>query len=151
MSALSIRPATAADLPFIISVAVGDSVVPTGDDPEANDPAYAEALAAIDADPNNEMFVAELAGERVGVFQLSYVPGLLRRGMWRGIVEHVHVAPTHRNKGIGGEMMLWAVARCRERGCRLVQLTSNKQRKDAHRFYERLGFTPSHEGFKLYL
>jgi GNAT superfamily N-acetyltransferase len=145
------RRATAADLPFIIGLIIDDSVVATGDDRTAADPAYAGALAAIDADPNQEMLVAQLGGEPVGTLQLTFIPGLMRRGMWRGLIEVVHVAPAHRNKGIGSEMIRWALDRCRERGCGLVQLTSNKKRADAHRFYERLGFTASHEGFKLML
>ena len=151
MTQLDMRPATRSDLPFILGIAIADSVVPLDDDPDAADPAYAEALAAIDADPNQELFVVERGGVPVGTFQLSYMPGLLRRGLWRCVVEGVHVVPEHRGKGLGGEMMRWVIDRCRARGCRLVQLTSNKKRADAHRFYERLGFQRSHEGFKLYL
>ena len=150
--ALTYRAATAADLRFIIELIVEDSVISTGDDPaDAAHPDYVEALAAIDADPNQEMLIVERDGQRVGCFQLSYLPGLMRRGMWRGLIEVVHVAETHRNLGIGSDMMRWAVERCRERGCAMVQLTSNKKRLDAHRFYERLGFLKSHEGFKYYL
>lgn len=151
MSRLTFRAAIGADLPFIVALGIADSVTPLGDDPDAADPAYAAALAAIDADPNQELFVAELGGERVGTFQLTYTPGLMRLGMWRGTIEGVHVIPARRSQGIGGEMMRWAIKRCRERGCGVVQLTSNKQRTDAHRFYSRLGFAQSHEGFKLYL
>lgn len=151
MSRLTMRDATVADLPFIIALGVEDSVVKTSDDPSGTDPAYAVALAAINADPNQEMLVAELAGDAVGTVQLSYIPGLMRRGMWRGLIEQVHISPDHRNRGLGGEMIRWAVERCRERGCGVVQLTSNKKRLDAHRFYQRLGFEQSHEGFKLYL
>jgi GNAT superfamily N-acetyltransferase len=149
---LSFRPATAADLPFLVDLIVEDNVVATSDDAAAaTGPDYTAALAAIDADPNQEMLVVELEGERVGCFQLTYIPGLMRRGMWRGLVEMVHVTPAHRNKGLGGRMMKWAIERCRERGCGMVQLTSNKKRLDAHRFYRRLGFEQSHEGFKLML
>lgn len=152
MTELTFRAATAADLPFIIGLIVEDNVVPTGDDASvANSADYVAALAAIDADPNQEMLVAELAGEPVGCFQLTYTPGLMRRGMWRGTIEVVHVAAAHRNKGLGSRMMDWAIQRCRERGCGIVQLTSNKRRVDAHRFYRRLGFDQSHEGFKLLL
>lgn len=151
MTRLSYRSATAADLPFIIGLIVEDSVLATLDDPAAGDPGYAAALAAIDADPNQEMLIAELHGEPVGCFQLSYIPGLMRKGMWRGQIEVVHVRADRRNLGIGSEMMGWAIARCRERGCGLVQLTSNKARHAAHRFYVRLGFAQSHEGFKLLL
>jgi GNAT superfamily N-acetyltransferase len=152
LNRLSFRAATAADLPFIVRLVVEDSVVPLIDDPDgAASPDYEAALAAIDADPNQEMLIAMFGGEPIGCFQLTYIPGLMRRGMWRGLIENVHVAPTHRNSGFGSEMMAWAVERCRERGCGMVQLTSNKKRVDAHRFYRRLGFQQSHEGFKLML
>ncbi len=85
------------------------------------------------------------------MFQLTYIPGIMRRGMWRGLVEAVHVIPSERNRGYGKQMMRWAIERCRARGCGVVQLTSNKQRSDAHRFYRDLGFAQSHEGFRLYL
>ena len=122
------------------------------DDPALpNGPAYEAALAAIDADPNQELFIVELEGAPVATFQLTYIPGIARKGMWRGLVEAVHVSPAHRNKGIGRQMMRWALERCRARGCAMVQLTSNKKRVDAHRFYRTLGFEQSHEGFKLFL
>ncbi len=149
---LTYRAATESDLPFLIALIVADSVVDTGDDAaDAMHADYRDALAAIDADPNQEMLIVADAGEPIGCFQLTYLPGLMRRGAWRGQIEVVHISSTKRNKGYGSEMMRWAVERCRQRGCAMVQLTSNKKRLDAHRFYERLGFTKSHEGFKLYL
>lgn len=149
---LTYRTAGPADLPFIIGLIVEDSVVVTEDRAEdAMDEDYRAALAAIDADPNEEMWIVERDGIAVGCFQLSFLPGLMRRGMWRGQIEVVHVSADARNLGIGSEMMRWALARCREKGCGMVQLTSNKKRTDAHRFYERLGFARSHEGFKYYL
>ena len=149
---LTYRNATPADLPFIIALIVEDSVIQTGDDPaDAMHADYVKALAEITDDPGHEMIVVDDEGEPAGCFQLSYLPGLMRRGMKRGMIEVVHVAEARRNRGIGGEMMRWAIERCREKGCSMVQLTSNKKRLDAHRFYERLGFLKSHEGFKLYL
>ena len=148
---LTYRHATPEDLPFIVGLIVEDAVVATNDSvADARQPDYDNALKAIDADPNQEMFVAEDAGKPIGCFQLSYLPGLMRRGMWRGMIEVVHVSQNERNHGYGSEMMRWALERCRERGCGMVQLTSNKKRTDAHRFYERLGFSRSHEGFKYY-
>jgi GNAT superfamily N-acetyltransferase len=148
---LTYRNATTADLPFIIGLIVEDSVIDTGDSvDDAMHAGYVEALSAIDRDPNQEMLVVEEDGTPIGCFQLSYLPGLMRRGQWRGMIEVVHVAETQRNRGIGSQMMRWALERCRERGCGMVQLTSNKKRADAHRFYERLGFLRSHEGFKYY-
>lgn len=149
---LTYRTADPDDLPFIIGLIVEDSVVVTEDRAEdAMDEDYRAALAAIDADPNEEMWIVERDGIAVGCFQLSFLPGLMRRGMWRGQIELVHVADGARNLGIGSQMMRWALDRCREKGCGMVQLTSNKKRTDAHRFYERLGFARSHEGFKYYL
>jgi GNAT superfamily N-acetyltransferase len=147
---LASRAAVPADLPFIVGLIVEDNFVATGDDPaDAMHADYVDALAAIDRDPNQEMIVVELGGEPVGCFQLTYLPGLMRRGAWRGQIEVVHVSAGKRKLGIGSEMMKWAIERCRERNCAMVQLTSNKKRLDAHRFYERLGFSKSHEGFKL--
>ena len=152
MSRLTYRPATVSDLPFIVALIIGDSVVDTGDDPTATDPAYARALAEIDTDPNQEMWLAEFEGEPVGCFQLTFTPGLMRRGAWRSTIEVVHIIPSRRSGGLGTEMIRFAIDRSRARGCSMVQLTSNKQRTDAHRFYvEKLGFKQSHEGFKLYL
>ena len=149
---LTYRTARPDDLPFIIGLIIEDSVVVTEDRAEdAMDEDYRAALAAIDADPNEEMWIVERDDIAVGCFQLSFLPGLMRRGMWRGQIEVVHVSADARNLGIGSEMMRWALARCREKGCGMVQLTSNKKRTDAHRFYERLGFARSHEGFKYYL
>src|SRR5690606_38142846 len=140
------------DLPFVIGLSVEARVVDAGDDPaNAMDEPYRKALATIDADPNQELFVVESDGEPVATFQLTYIPGILRRGTPRGLVEAVFVHPGRRGEGIGAEMMRWAIERCRARGCGVVQLTSNKKRTDAHRFYERLGFHKSHEGFKYYL
>jgi GNAT superfamily N-acetyltransferase len=151
MSRLSFRDATPADLPFIVGLYVEDSMVQTDDDPvRANDQPYLDALAAIAADPNQRLMVAELAGEAVGTIQVTFVPGIGRRGMWRGLIEGVHISATHRSKGLGAEMIDWALEQCRAHGCGMAQLTSNKKRLDAHRFYERLGWSKSHEGFKYY-
>lgn len=152
MAEIIIRNATADDLPFIIDRIESDGVAGSTEDvSNPQGPAYLAALAAIDADPNQMLLIATLAGEPVGTFQLTFTPGIARKGAWRCTVEAVHVSPTHRNKRIGEKMMNWAAEAARARGCILVQLTSNKQRTDAHRFYERLGFSKSHEGFKLYL
>ena len=148
---LTYRHAKPTDLPFIIGLIVEDAVVATNDDPaDAMHPDYTRALAAIDASPNEEMFVVEDDDRPIGCFQLTYLPGLVRRGMWRGMIEVVHVADGLRNRGYGSEMMRWALEHCRERGCGMVQLTSTKKRTEAPRFYERLGFQKSLVGFKYY-
>jgi GNAT superfamily N-acetyltransferase len=95
--------------------------------------------------------VAERAGLVVGTFQLSFIPGVSRLGSWRGQIEALRVAASERGSGLGGEMMDWAIAECRRKGCRLVQLTSDTARTDAHRFYDHLGFKASHLGYKLTL
>ena len=153
MADLTYRRATESDLPFMVALIAEDDVsdVPVDNGADAMAPAYRDALAAIDADPYQELYVVELNGERIGTFQLTFLPGIMRRGMWRGLVESVHIAPAHRNRGYGRQMMRWAVERCHAKGCGMVQLTSNKKRVDAHRFYRTLGFDQSHEGFKLFL
>ncbi|HEV2596340.1 MAG TPA: GNAT family N-acetyltransferase [Sphingomicrobium sp.] len=110
---------------------------------------YTAAFAAIDADPNQLLVVADDEKEVVGTLQLSFIPGLARKGAWRGQIEAVRVASSRRGHGIGREMIEWAVAECRRRGCSHVQLTTDRRRIDAHRFYDRLGFVASHLGYKL--
>jgi GNAT superfamily N-acetyltransferase len=153
MGPLVFREAERGDIAFIVGLIAADDVSATNMDlpldPEAPD--YTAAFAAIAADPRHELHIAEIDGTPVGTFQLSFVPGLARRGMLRGIIEGVHVAPASRRQGIGGRMIEYAIERCRAHGCGMVQLTSNKKRLDAHRFYRRLGFDMSHEGFKLFL
>lgn len=150
MSELIIRDATAGDLAFIIGLIAHDSVLDAIDDAaDAENLEYRDAFEAIRSDPNQLLLIGEIGGIAVGTFQLTFTPGIARRGAWRCTIEGVHVSPEHRNRRIGETMMLWAVDKARERGCGTVQLTSNKKRTDAHRFYERLGFSKSHEGFKL--
>jgi GNAT superfamily N-acetyltransferase len=115
------------------------------------DPCYAEAFAAIDGDPNQFLAVAEVEGEVVGCLQLTFIPGLSLKGMWRGQIESVRIAASRRGQGLGHVMIEWAIAECRRRGCGLVQLTMNKTREDTLRFYKSLGFEATHEGFKLTL
>jgi GNAT superfamily N-acetyltransferase len=147
-----IRRATAADLPAIVAMLADDALGRTREDPSIPlDPRYTAAFHAIDADPNQLLAVMERGGEVVGTLQLTFLPGLSHRGAWRGLVEAVRIAQTERGGGMGAALMQWAISRCRERGCRMVQLTTDKSRTDAHRFYERLGFRASHEGMKLVL
>ena len=113
--------------------------------------AYQRAFRDIDADPAHLLVVAQAGEDIVGTFQLSFLPGLARRGALRAQIEAVRVSASSRSRGLGAAMMTWAIAESRRRGCGLVQLTTDKARPDAHRFYERLGFTASHEGMKLRL
>jgi len=112
---------------------------------------YTKAFREIEADPNNELIVAELDGEVIGTLQLTYTPSLSFQGSKRATVESVRVDARYRGKGIGREMMLWAMERAREKGCVSMQLTSHADRKDAHRFYENLGFKATHVGMKIAL
>jgi GNAT superfamily N-acetyltransferase len=140
------------DLEAIIHVYMGDSDVGHGDSWEArNLPAYERAFAQIMQSPDNLLFVATLDDAVIGTFQLTLIPGLVGRGRLRGKIESVHVLPGYRNHGIGARMIAHAIDLARARGAGIVELTSNKQRLAAHRFYERLGFARSHEGFKLVL
>jgi len=107
------------------------------------------AFEAIDADPRNELVVADEGGEVVGTCQLTFIPGLSRGGTERMTIEAVRVRADRRGRGVGRRMMAYAIARGRDRGCGLAQLTTDKRRVDAHRFYEALGFVASHEGMKL--
>ena len=112
---------------------------------------YADAFAVLDGDPNQRLLVGEIGGRVVASLQLTFIPGIAHQGAWRAQVEAVRVARELRGRGIGEAMMRHVVALARERGCALVQLTTNKAREDAQRFYRRLGFTASHEGMKLRL
>ena len=109
------------------------------------------AFDAIARDPNQLMAVAEAEGQVIGYMQITFIPGLSRKGAWRGQLESVRVAAHLRGRGIGAAFFGWAIEQCRARGCGLVQLTTDRQRDDALRFYERLGFSASHHGMKLQL
>ena len=109
------------------------------------------AFDQIAAHPDSEIIVATLDGEVVATLQLNFLPGLAHDGAWRAQVEAVRVREDLRSQRIGTRLMEWVIARARDRGCWMVQLTSNRARLDAHRFYERLGFIGSHLGMKLYL
>lgn len=112
---------------------------------------YYDAFDQIEADPNNELAVVESGNQVIGTFQITYIPSLTYQGGRRAQIEAVRIDERLRGKGIGRLAMLWAIRRARQRGCRLVQLTTNKQRPDALNFYQQLGFINSHEGLKLYL
>jgi len=153
MSELTIRPAAEADLPAIIPLLASDPISGDRDDPSLPlDPGYASTFASIAARPDCHLMVADDGGEVVGVFQLTFVPGLIRKGAWRAYVEGVFVRADRRGQGIGARMVAWAADAARAHGgCPFLQLTSNKGRTDAHRFYERLGFQRTSEGLKLLL
>lgn len=139
----------AQDLAAIVALLADDDLGKTREAP--GDPCYAEAFAAIEADPNQFLAVVDDGGEIVGCLQLSFIPGLSLKGMWRGQIESVRIAASRRGGGLGHVMINWAIEECRRRGCGLVQLATNKSRTDTLRFYQSLGFEATHEGFKLKL
>jgi len=153
VSGLLIRDAQLPDVVDVVALLADDDKGRAREDTDTDalDRGYYEAFAAITADPNQRLLVAEQDSAIVGTFQLSFLPGLSFRGAWRGQIEAVRIASHLRGQGLGRELILWALDRCRERGCRLVQLTTHKSRDRAHAFYERLGFEPSHVGMKLHL
>lgn len=150
MSDVIYREAVRADLPAVIAL-LADDVLGKARDFTEVDEAYERAFAAIDADPRNQLIVAERAGELVGCLQITYIPGLGRHGGERSLIESVRVRSDRRGQGLGRDLMTWAVDQARQRGCALVQLTTDKTREDAHRFYLSLGFVASHEGIELAL
>jgi ribosomal protein S18 acetylase RimI-like enzyme len=152
MTGLEFRTATAADLPAMIAMIADDQLGQAREDASLPlDQRYLDAFAAIERDPNQMLVAVEQAGTVIGCMQITFIPGISRRGAWRGQIESVRVARSKRGGGIGAAMFEWAIAECRRQGCKLVQLYTDKSRADAHRFYERLGFKASHEGMKLSL
>ena len=149
---LSFRDATRDDLPAIVRLLAADSMAAGRERPgEKLAPGYAAAFDRMAAQPGNRQIVAELDGRVVGCLQLTIIHGLSRAGMTRAQIEGVRVDAACRGRGIGEALFAHAIEAARAAGCGLVQLTTDKRRADARRFYERLGFTASHEGMKLAL
>ena len=149
---LQFRRARATDLPAIVALLADDPLGAQREQADAQGLApYRTAFAQIEADPNQFLCMIEQAGRVAGTLQLSFIPGLSRGGALRGQIEAVRVARDLRGAGIGRAAFDWAIAECRARGCTLVQLTTDRSRADAHRFYEGLGFQASHLGYKLSL
>ena len=148
----SFRRATGADLPALVDLLADDEIGRTREDTATPlNSRYVQAFDAIERDPNQMLMVAERDGRVVGCLQLTLIPGLSRLGMRRGQIEGVRIARDQRGEGLGRAMFAWAIEECRSRGCGLVQLTTDRSRPDARRFYEQLGFEASHEGMKLAL
>ncbi|MFF0833856.1 MULTISPECIES: GNAT family N-acetyltransferase [unclassified Streptomyces] len=148
MGDLEIRRATARDLPAIVAMLADDPLGAQRESPDDLSP-YRTALERLDADPNQRLVVAVREDRVVGTLQLTIIPGLSRRGATRSVIEAVRIHADERGSGLGTQLIQWAIDESRRQGCQLVQLTSDSSRTDAHRFYERLGFTASHVGFKL--
>src|ERR1700722_4260717 len=143
------RDARRDEVPAIVAL-LADDVLGAGRETNVDD-VYWKAFDDIAADPRNRLIVADAEGQVAGTLQLTLIPGLSRHGMLRAQIEGVRVAAPWRGQGLGRAMIGWAIEEARRSGCGLVQLTSDKRRPDAIRFYEALGFTPTHEGFKLSL
>jgi ribosomal protein S18 acetylase RimI-like enzyme len=146
------RSALLVDVPAIVALLADDEL---GSQREIIgtplDQRYVDAFQAIEADANQRLVVVADGDEIVGTLQISFIPGIARMGSWRGQIEAVRIAAHRRDSGLGQKMFEWAISECKSRGCNLVQLTTDKSRTDAHRFYEKLGFKASHEGYKLAL
>ncbi|MFD7404378.1 GNAT family N-acetyltransferase [Streptomyces sp. NPDC059866] len=150
MGDLEIRAAVVDDIPAIVAMLADDPLGARRESPDDLVP-YLAALERLSADPNQHLMVAVREGRVVGTLQLTIVPGLSRRGATRSIIEGVRIHADERGSGLGTQLIQWAIDESRNQDCQLVQLTSDSSRTDAHRFYERLGFTASHVGFKLAL
>ena len=151
--AITLRHAEEADLPAVVRLfAIPDEGNLKDEDPSTPlPPCYAEALSSIAHDPRNMLVVAERDGAVIGAFHLTILQYVAYRGGRIAQIENVIVDPSARRLGVGATMMAWAIDEARRQGCFRVQLTSNKARTRAHRFYERLGFKATHEGMKLAL
>ena len=149
---LQIRPAVRADLPEIVRLLADDDLGSQREcyEQPLPEPYYA-AFEQINESDFFELIVAEVDGRVAGTLQLIFIPSISYQGGLRAQVESVRVEAALRSRGIGKQLMEWAVERARQRGAHLLQLTTHKSRKDAHRFYERLGFHASHIGMKISL
>lgn len=152
MNEIIIRRAEEADLPAIVAMLADDSLGRGREDTsEPLAKAYRDAFAAVDADPNQFLAVMTDGDRIIGTLQITYLAGLSLQGALRGQIEAVRIADDRRGQRLGQRLLEWAIEECRRHGCRIVQLTTNKSRLDAHRFYDRLGFKASHIGYKLEL
>ena len=149
---LKYREATRQDLEALVDMLAADALGQQRED--ASQPLnhrYISAFESIDQDPNNQLIIAESDGVIAGMLQLTFIPYLTHTGSWRCLIEGVRVHQNFRSRGYGEAMFQYAIDVAHQKGCSLVQLTSDRQRPDAIRFYEKLGFVASHEGFKLKL
>lgn len=149
---LAFREAVKDDLEFLVQMLADDSLGETREDNSLPlNQAYIDAFSSILNDHNNELIVGELGGQIVGMLQLTFIPYLTHTGSWRCLIEGVRIHSKHRGQGLGTRFFQGAINHAKERKCSIVQLTSDKQRPEALKFYEGLGFQATHEGFKLKL
>ena len=149
---LNFREATETDISDLVNLLADDELGTTREDISVPlNQNYIDAFHSIEKDPNNELTVVECNGKLIGMLQLTFIPYLTHTGSWRCLIEGVRIARICRGKGLGAKFISWAIQRAQEKNCSIVQLTSDKQRPDALRFYESLGFQATHEGYKLKL
>ena len=149
---LSFNEAQVIDIPALVKLLADDTLGNKREDSsEPINDAYHQAFKHINADPNNELIVVKTDQKIIGMLQLTFIPYLTHTGSWRCLIEGVRIHSDYREKGLGSEFFKWAIDRAKTRNCKLMQLTSDKKRPDAIRFYEKLGFSATHEGFKLKL
>ena len=149
---LDFRKATESDIASLVNLLADDDLGANREDISMPlNGYYIDAFHSISKDPNNELTVVERNGELVGMLQLTFIPYLTHTGSWRCLIEGVRIAKEFRGQGLGTEFINWAIKRAGEKSCNIVQLTSDKQRPGALKFYESLGFQATHEGFKLKL
>ena len=144
------RAATAGDVARVVAL-LADDPLGAGREAAAEDPRYRDAFKRIEADPNNDVIVAERDGAVVGCLQLTLIPSLTRSGVTRAQIEGVRVAESERGRGLGKLMVEYAERQARARGAGIMQFTTDKSRPDAHRFYEHLGYAATHLGMKKVL
>ncbi|MFT7588946.1 MAG: GNAT superfamily N-acetyltransferase [Limisphaerales bacterium] len=148
---MQIREAVFNDLSFIVEMLADDPIAAKRE--AYGDPlpeSYKTAFELIKKDPLHLLMVAEEEGKVIGTFQLSFLPYLTYQGRMRAQIEAVRIHKAHRSIGLGQQFFEWAIAKSKDKGCHVLQLTTDKQRPDAFRFYEKLGFKASHEGMKLH-
>ncbi|PYZ94782.1 GNAT family N-acetyltransferase [Salipaludibacillus keqinensis] len=149
---IQFRMATEQDLDQIVKMLADDVLGRKREKYEHPLPdSYLKAFQAIESDPNNELVVACQGEEIIGVQQITFTPYITHQGGWRATIEGVRTTSSSRSKGVGTKLIKWGIQRAKERGCHLIQLTTDKERPDALRFYEKLGFKATHEGLKLKL
>ncbi|PAF33524.1 GNAT family N-acetyltransferase [Paenibacillus sp. 7516] len=149
---MEFRTATLTHLPAIVRLLADDEMGATRErfiDPLPKE--YVEAFAKIEQQIGNSIIIALDNNEVIGCLQLTIIPGIARLGTTRGQIEGVRIDRNYRGQGVGESLLQYAIHEAKSMGCELIQLTTDKKRKDAHRFYERLGFVASHDGMKLAL
>lgn len=149
---LTFRKAFQKDLPLLVQILADDQLGAERENASLPlDSCYLDAFNSIKKDINNELIVVEYNNNIIGMLQLTFIPYLSHKGAWRCLIEAVRVHNDYRGQGVGTQIFKWAIKRAEEKKCFMIQLTSNKKRDSAIRFYKNLGFKDSHEGFKLIL